>query len=196
MQLLRRDVLRGAQASRGARVHGGPHPEDSGEPHHDAVVGRLVFSGHLGRSRASPYLFSQKEVRDIIIAWAALALAFTIASRGGLARETVPLSGPYFYVIAFVAVGSGFVLHELMHKFTAERYGYWAEFRMWVMGIVLALITSTLGVHLRGAWRDLHPRVQRLGKAERHHLAGRTGHERRDSVHILTCRNCRNRYIR
>ena len=32
-----------------------------------------------------------------------------------------------------------------MHKFTAERYGYWAEFRMWVMGIVLALITSTLG---------------------------------------------------
>ena len=52
---------------------------------------------------------------------------------------------PLLFVVSFVAVGSGFVLHELMHKFTAERYGYWAEFRMWVMGIVLALITSTFG---------------------------------------------------
>jgi Zn-dependent protease len=32
-----------------------------------------------------------------------------------------------------------------MHKFTAERYGYWAEFRTWTMGIVLALLTSSLG---------------------------------------------------
>jgi len=100
-----------------------------------------VYSGTSPGSRGSPYLFSQKEVRDIIIAWAALALAFTIASRGGLAGNLVSA-----YFVAFVAVGSGFVLHELMHKFTAERYGYWAEFRMWVMGIVLALVTSTLGV--------------------------------------------------
>jgi Zn-dependent protease len=100
-----------------------------------------VYSGTSPGSRGSPYLFSQKEVRDIIIAWAALALAFTIASRGGLAGDLISA-----YFVAFVAVGSGFVLHELMHKFTAERYGYWAEFRMWVMGIVLALITSTLGV--------------------------------------------------
>ncbi len=100
-----------------------------------------VYSGTSPGIRGSPYLFSQKEVRDIIIAWAALALAFTIASRGGLAGNLLTA-----YFVAFVAVGSGFVLHELMHKFTAERYGYWAEFRMWVMGIVLALITSTLGV--------------------------------------------------
>ncbi len=99
-----------------------------------------VFSGTSPGSRGSPYLFSQKEVRDIIIAWAALALAFTIAVRGDLASN--PLTA---YLVSFIAVGSGFVLHELMHKFTAERYGYWAEFRMWVMGIVLALITSTLG---------------------------------------------------
>jgi Zn-dependent protease len=100
-----------------------------------------VFSGTSPGSRGSPYLFSPKEVRDIVIAWAALALAFTIASRGGLAGDLITA-----YFVAFVAVGSGFVLHELMHKFTAERYGYWAEFRMWVMGIALALITSTLGV--------------------------------------------------
>ena len=100
-----------------------------------------AYSGFPSQRRSSPYLFSQKEVRDIVVAWAALALAFTIASRGGLAGNLISA-----YFVAFVAVGSGFVLHELMHKFTAERYGYWAEFRMWVMGIVLALVTSTLGV--------------------------------------------------
>ena len=106
-----------------------------------------VSSGtSLGRS-SSPFMFSQKEVRDIIVAWAALALAFTIATSGGISRTAAFLGGGILttYFIAFVAVGSGFVLHELMHKFTAERYGYWAEFRMWFMGIVLALITSTLG---------------------------------------------------
>ncbi len=105
------------------------------------------YSSSSSRSRSSPYLFSQKEVRDILIAWAALALAFTIAYSGGLAGGSSLVGGgfPELFAIAFVAVGSGFVLHELMHKFTAQRYGYWAEFRMWVMGIVLALITSTLG---------------------------------------------------
>jgi Zn-dependent protease len=105
------------------------------------------FSSSSFGNRGSPYLFSQKEVRDIIIAWAALALAFTIAYSGGLAGGSLFSGGDLFtnYLVAFVAVGGGFVLHELMHKFTAERYGYWAEFRMWVMGIVLALVTSTLG---------------------------------------------------
>jgi Zn-dependent protease len=107
-----------------------------------------VYSGTSPGRRANPILFSQKEVRDILIAWAALALAFTIAYSGGITGGASLFAGesfPFLFVVAFVAVGSGFVLHELMHKFTAERYGYWAEFRMWVMGIVLALITSTLG---------------------------------------------------
>ncbi len=106
-----------------------------------------VFSGTSPGTRGSPYLFSQREVRDILIAWIALGLAFTIAYSGGLAGGIL-ISGTNFlsdYFIAFVAVGSGFVLHELMHKFSAERYGYWAEFRIWTMGIVLALVTSTLG---------------------------------------------------
>jgi len=106
-----------------------------------------AYSGTSAGTRSSPYLFSQKEVRDILIAWAALALAFTIAYSGGLAggASLIGEGFPTLFFVSFVAVGSGFVLHELMHKFTAERYGYWAEFRMWVMGIVLALITSTLG---------------------------------------------------
>ena len=110
-----------------------------------------VSGTSVGRS-SSPFMFSPKEVRDIIVAWAALALAFTLADCGiagitGSGARACPYSTtpPTFFFVSFVAVGSGFVLHELMHKFTAERYGYWAEFRMWIMGIALALVTSTLG---------------------------------------------------
>jgi len=111
-----------------------------------AVTRSWDNSGFSGSSspRSSPYLFSQKEIRDIIIAWAALALAFTIAIQGLPGNSSIG-GYPSAYFVAFVAVGGGFVLHELMHKFTAERYGFWAEFRMWSMGIILALITSTLG---------------------------------------------------
>ena len=41
-----------------------------------------------------------------------------------------------------VAVGLGFVLHELAHKFVAVRYGFFAEFRMWIEGLIFALVTA------------------------------------------------------
>lgn len=44
-----------------------------------------------------------------------------------------------------VGVGLGFILHELGHKFTSMRYGYWAEFKLWPQGLILALITSLFG---------------------------------------------------
>jgi Zn-dependent protease len=31
--------------------------------------------------------------------------------------------------VPLLVVGSSFVLHELLHKFTAQRYGFWSEFR-------------------------------------------------------------------
>jgi Zn-dependent protease len=87
-------------------------------------------------------LFSRIEVRDIILAWLALSVAFLIA-RGRVAFGAGLLAN---LSISFIAVGSGFVLHELMHKFTAQRYGYWAEFRMWPFGVIFALLTSIAGV--------------------------------------------------
>jgi Zn-dependent protease len=56
-----------------------------------------------------------------------------------------PAVALYLLLISMVTVGSGFVLHELSHKFVARRYGYWAEFRMWPLGLVLALATSVVG---------------------------------------------------
>lgn len=107
-------------------------------------------------STASPYpgqrqrgVFSQIEVRDILIAWLALGFAFalsffsrtTLTSGGSTAASSFSAN----FAMALVTVGPGFVFHELSHKFVAQRYGFWAEFRMWPMGLVLALVTSLIG---------------------------------------------------
>jgi Zn-dependent protease len=94
-----------------------------------------------GRGR----VFSAVEVRDILVAWVALGVAFTIAiSSHGFDLANLGYASEAF-ATSLVTVGSGFVLHELSHKFTAERYGYWAEFRVWPLGLVLALVTSFIG---------------------------------------------------
>jgi Zn-dependent protease len=109
----------------------------------------------MGRAR-QPFTFSRTEVRDILVAWIALAFAFTGAITGGLLggfsyRIGVTINGTPEYltlvqtfVLALMTIGVGFVLHELMHKFVAERYGFMAHFRMWVQGLVFALLTALL----------------------------------------------------
>jgi len=88
-------------------------------------------------------IFSRIEVRDIVIAWAALGLAFYFAYQRSAYFSDVGV--PTGLAISLATVGSGFVLHELSHKFVAEKYGYWAEFRMWPMGVLIALATSLIG---------------------------------------------------
>ena len=41
--------------------------------------------------------------------------------------------------IAAIGVGTGFLLHELAHKFTAQRYGYAADYEASPMGLVMAI---------------------------------------------------------
>ena len=54
-------------------------------------------------------------------------------------------SGSIALVIAgFVATATGFILHEMGHKFVAIRRGYLAHFRLWIWGLVLTLSIVTL----------------------------------------------------
>ena len=41
--------------------------------------------------------------------------------------------------IAAIGVGTGFLLHELAHKFTAQRYGYAADYEASPMGLLMAI---------------------------------------------------------
>ena len=92
--------------------------------------------------------FSWTEVQHLLIAWLALGLAFSISISGGL---TIIIDNLGLFVknliISLLTLGTGFIGHELTHKFAAQRYGCFAEFRMWPLGLIFALFFAlTLGV--------------------------------------------------
>lgn len=91
--------------------------------------------------------FSEEELTDLMYAWLAVSFAFAVVLSGGLARGLIGWNIIFLqnFVVAAIAVGTGFLLHELAHKFVAQRYGCWAEFRKWNFGLILAVGMSFLG---------------------------------------------------
>jgi len=76
---------------------------------------------------------SRQERFDLLVAWGAISLAFTIikfAPNGILGKiiPTPPVNALIIFGISLVTVGIAFVLHEMAHKFTAMKYGYSAQF--------------------------------------------------------------------
>ena len=83
---------------------------------------------------------SGHEFRDILISMLVIAGVFAFAFSGhNIALMLVILP------MTLIAVGFGFVLHELAHKFVAMHFGYFAEYHMWMSGLFLAVITSFFG---------------------------------------------------
>ena len=106
-----------------------------------------------------------REFRDIVISALALALAFAIAFSGGISSI---LNLPALLVmtaISLIAVSTGFVFHEMLHRYTARRFGCRAEYKMWPTGLVLALAVSMLGfVFAAPGAVMIYPRVNLWGK--------------------------------
>ncbi len=69
-----------------------------------------------------------REIVHLVASLLVLTIAFTYPS---LSPETM--------IIVAIGVGTGFLLHELAHKFTAQRYGYAADYEASPMGLALAL---------------------------------------------------------
>ncbi|MCW4048387.1 MAG: site-2 protease family protein [Candidatus Bathyarchaeota archaeon] len=83
----------------------------------------------------SRFSFSQKELRDLGIG---LAVILGILAQS-LWRSLI--SSPAFLVGALIIYSLAFILHELAHKFMAQRQGYWAEFRINQQGLMLTLLS-------------------------------------------------------
>ena len=110
--------------------------------------------------RIGDYEFSSREVRDLLVAWAALGLAFTIFFAGGgpnlLAMVGLPLV--VLLGVSLLTAGVAFLLHELAHKVVAVNYGQIAEFRADYNMLFIAVMSALLGfifaapgaVHHRG----------------------------------------------
>ena len=86
------------------------------------------------------FKFTTSEIRDLIIAFIFISLSFAIVSGGRDVNAILNI-----LPIVMVGVGTGFILHELGHKFVSMKYGYWAEFKLWPQGLIFALITSFFG---------------------------------------------------
>lgn len=85
--------------------------------------------------------FSKIELQNLARAWIIISLAFAILFAGlSFSREFLIV-----FAISAFTVGLGFILHELGHKFLAQRYGCWAEFRANNTMLGLALIFSFFG---------------------------------------------------
>ena len=85
--------------------------------------------------------FSSGEILSIIAAWIVLSVAITYRNLVGFLIGT---SGIDVVIEGFVATATGFILHEMGHKYVAIRRGYLAHFRLWIWGLVLTISIVTL----------------------------------------------------
>jgi len=90
---------------------------------------------------------SRREEFDLFVAWIAISLAFAIIFLRDVGRAD-PVIALLFLGVSLFTVGIGFILHEMAHKFTAIKYGFWAEFRkdniMLVVAIALAALVGVV----------------------------------------------------
>ena len=100
----------------------------------------------INRRPTSKMSFSSYEKEQLKESIGILTIAFTLALGNGL----VPvMNDPSILLtelpLAFAAVMTGFLLHELAHKWMAQQYGCWAEYRGNKNGLYFALMMSVFG---------------------------------------------------
>jgi len=75
------------------------------------------------------------ELRDLFLSLVALVIAFSVL-------EERKMPGWETILILTVGVSSGFLLHEMAHKFVALHFGYFAEYRANMAGLALAIVMA------------------------------------------------------
>ncbi|HJM81859.1 MAG TPA: M50 family metallopeptidase, partial [Candidatus Poseidoniia archaeon] len=100
----------------------------------------------VNRRPHSKMAFSDYEKEQLRESIGFLTLAFALALSNGL---FVVMDDPSILIttlpLAFAAVMTGFLLHELAHKWMAQQYGCWAEYRGNKNGLYFALAMSAFG---------------------------------------------------
>lgn len=117
--------------------------------------------------------FSRKEKKDLTFAGLMISLAFAILLAGGI-KANFNLKLLEVFLIAFFTAGVGFLLHELMHKFYAQKYGNEAEFGANYKMLFFAIVVSLFGfiiaapgaVYIRGSiTREENGKISLAGPA-------------------------------
>ncbi len=92
---------------------------------------------------------SRREEFDLFIAWIAISISFAIIKIApyGITGPVIsidPVVALVFFGIALLTAGIGFIFHEMAHKFTAIKFGYWAEFRKDNTMLLFAVLLAAL----------------------------------------------------
>ena len=95
-----------------------------------------------GGSTSHP--FSATEMKHLGMAVFILSLAFAILLSGVAVNQDL-FNFAVFFGISLIIVLTGFGLHEMAHKFIAQKYGHWAEFRYSEFGLLISLFSSIVG---------------------------------------------------
>ena len=131
---------------------------------------------------------SRREEYDLFIAWIAISISFAIIfiSPGGLlnfgSSRVSAFAALIYFGLSLIVVFFGFILHEMAHKFTAIKYGFWAEFRKDNMMLLVAVaLASLVGVVFAapGATVIYNTRAdgRMISRGEREDLSCRANHE-------------------
>jgi Zn-dependent protease len=117
----------------------------------------------MSTRRARGFSVSGRELRDLLVAWLALGLAFTLLYADGLSAQNFgrTVTSDAFlelFGVSLATVGVAFLLHELAHKVVAVHFDQVAEFRADYGMLALAVAGGLAGflfaapgaVHHRG----------------------------------------------
>ena len=91
-----------------------------------------------------PGKFSGTEIAHLLISMGVLTLAFSFPLSkssllfGGIQIDSFVFSMP----VSFFGLLTAFFVHELSHKFMAQKHGLWSEFRMFIGGLALSLLLA------------------------------------------------------
>ena len=98
---------------------------------------------------SKPGKFSRLELQHLLISICVLTIAFALVlSENNLIYgllEGFKLDRlSKCIALSFIGIVSAFFVHEISHKFMAQKYGLWAEYRMYPKGLQFALLLSLL----------------------------------------------------
>ena len=78
---------------------------------------------------------------DLVVSWLTISVAFALVLSPGFLNLSAFVTA---FPLTLVAVGTGFVFHELAHRQVALRFGDQAAYRAWPFGLAFALIVPII----------------------------------------------------
>jgi Zn-dependent protease len=86
----------------------------------------------------------RREILALSVAWVVLGVSFSMKYMFERAWWSTPVALAEVILLTLFIIGTGFLGHELAHKFVAQRYGAWAEFKLWTVGAIMSLVFAAV----------------------------------------------------